>query len=256
MGKTAEFGVAEATFSVYQDYAHGLGFNVADFTRYHLQNKLVLDVACGLGGLAKSIFLENPSLHLPVRGIVSVDLHADKQGLLQRSKACSEKYASCVLKQQGLGTRIFRKNRFEGTDVERAFRRTLCASTASALPFGDNIFDRVFDVDGASCHTTSDHGVDNFVRPEDKVRFRGILSELLRVIKPTGIVLIGDSDGYGTRWGYSQEGVPYSWKERIIQEMGLNYRLLAAKVDTDALPPWIRGNWYTTEGTLGVEIMK
>jgi len=190
-------GSAPDTFRGLSDYNELLkpfGVDIRD----EIAGKVVGDVGSGIGGLAKTAYVEG--IDATVR---SINPHFTEPEF----KRFEEENTADSLRRDYPGLSD------EAIEGAQAYHDThLATDFAHDLSFDDETFDLLTDVVAVNAYALEDK----------EALYARTMSEMLRVLKPGGKILI--VDGYRTAIGVRDEvtGEPM-FKEKVLQEMGVRY---------------------------------
>lgn len=214
------------TFSTITEYACALGYpTLPDFIQ-EITGKRVLDLGSGLGGLSKSACHQQINCE-----IVSLNPRLALGDFKRREKSATETYVKQAVSETPTLTRLlWRLRGISETDfiskVQRFHDERAAAGFAYALPFEKESFDLIFDKDAVSRYAS--RWSEDYIEPtlEEKQLFQRAIEEMVRVLKPGGKIRIADIFGYG----YDK-----AWKQKILDELGLDYTILCLWGDKQAL---------------------
>ncbi len=230
-------------FSGIMDYAYGLGYSSREAFVQAIKGKKILDLGSGLGGLAKDTFFQQVDCQvISLNPRLATDMRRDE-------KEATKEYVEEMVPEMPSLRRLINKLRGMPEEdylkeIQKAHDQRAVAGFAHSLPFQDNSFDLIFDKEAISKYATSqDYDFVDKSTPEEKELFRKSLREMIRVLKPGGKIRIGDIFGYGS----SED-----WKQRILDELGLDYEILWEDLRGKKIYP----NLWGDKRAIGVEIVK
>jgi SAM-dependent methyltransferase len=240
--QSAEAGGGEI-FSTIAEYTPTLGYLSEEELIADIEGKKVLDLGSSLGGLAKDVARRKIDCQ-----VYSLEPRLSMGGARNEEKAATQEYLEQVTpKTSKLGKLVKRLKGIPEDDhreMQESHDRGATAAFAHALPFQDNSFDLILDKEAVSKHATrQDYDYVDKTTAGEKELFRTSLEEMVRVLKPGGRIRISDLFGYGWK---------DSWKEQIMDEMGLDYILLEEDLTNKQIYP----NLWGKSRTIGVEITK
>lgn len=129
-------------------------------------------------------------------------------------------------------------------ETQKVHDDSAVAGFAHALPFQADTFDLILDKDAVSKYATpQDHDFVDKSTHEEKELFKESLREMIRVLKPGGKIRISDVFGYGSK---------EDWKQNILYELGLDYKVLWEDMTNSYVYP----NLWGDKRAIGVEIIK
>jgi len=232
------------TFSNIAEYAAAMDYESKEALIEELKGKTVLDLGSGLGGLAKNAFAENVDCQ-----IVSLNPRLSESSRRQSEKEATEQYALDVFPEPTFLEKIKRVVKIEperdrAREMQEAHDKRAVAGFAHVLPFKDGSFDLIFDKDAVSKYAARiDMDFIDRSTPTEKGMFKEAHREMIRVLKPGGKAKIFDLFGYGSS---------KDWKQGILDELGITYRVIKKDRVESGLPLWMGGD----EVAIGVEITK
>ncbi len=178
------------TFKPLSRIASDLGFNSERGLIEYLSNKNVLDLGSGFNGLSVGCILKNVTTDItsvtPRKNDPNFKIHVER--LLNLEK----EYDTYSQEKKG-------------KVIQQSLEKTRAAFAHDLSSFDDGSFDVIID----------DTAVFHFARENESLIFKKSLREELRILRKNGTIRIGD---------YTFKAL--SWKEKVLKEEGINYRVI------------------------------
>lgn len=230
-------------FSTVAEYASAMGYPTREAFVQEIEGKKILDLGSGLGGFAKDVFIQQVNCK-----VISLNPRLATSSR-QREKEHTKVYVEQIVPETPHLRKLFNRvrkipERDYIRETQEAHDKGALAGFVHALPFQDNSFDLIFDKDAVSKYATpQDYDFVDKSTLEEKELFRRSLREMIRVLKPGGEIRIADIFGYGSS---------KDWKQKILDELGLDYKVLWEDLTDKNIYP----NLWGDRRAIGVEIVK